>query len=935
MFGCSSMVAAGVKVDVGVILDMETGAGEMGFRCISMAFSDYNAGAGAGDISLHVRDSKGTVLGASAAALDLLKNVQVQAIIGPPTSLQSDFVINMGENAHVPIVSFSTTSPFQSSLQSAYLVRATLSDSSQVEAIASLIRSFGWREVVQTPHSLDREDHQHFGPRAPPLVKASTAGIIPFLANALQDVDVRISHRSSIPPLASDNEILVVLYKLMTMQTRVFVVHMDPMLGFRLFNKAKEIGMMREGYVWITTNGITNTLSIINDSSNILETRSMHGVLGIKPHFPRTKRLKDFISRWKNESKFSDLNIYGLWAYDAATALAIAIQKVIDMNTTFDDRGRLNISTTTTSNNATLTDFENIGVSQMGRYINQELSKSRFRGLGGDFHLINGELQSSSSFQIVNFIDDLGERGVGFWTPKIGISKKLNGNHLVNNSNTKLLKDIIWPGESRSIPKGWVIPTNGKQLMIGVPVKVEKSDFLNLIIESDTNETKVTGYVIDVFDAVMAKLPYHVSYKYVPFATPDGKPMGDYNELVYQVSLGKYDAVVGDVTIVANRSLYVDFTLPFMDSGVTMFVPYKDKKNNNPLAFLKPLTWDLWVTSGCFFIFIGFVIWILEHKPNGDFGSSQSDNEGCTSFWSSFSTLFLAHREEVVSNLARLVVIIWGFLVLILTQSYTASLTSLMTVQQLEPSITDVQDLIIKGQSIGYPKGSFVFSYLKQMGCKDSQLKMFKSMKDLDSAFSNKSIVAAFDESPYLKQLVGRHCFKYTMIGPNLKTGGFGFGFPRGSPLVSDVSREILNVTEGGEMEKIENKWFGNEKSCPQQDPKAGSSNLSLGNFWGLFLIVGSASSIAVIIFLAMLTYEHRHFLMQCGIIRSFLMMIKSKEERKMNEEDTIVNIEDQIEENHMHYNELEILTPTSNIVTSPDTPFSPCRSSISEHYFE
>ncbi|KAK3032403.1 hypothetical protein RJ639_036420 [Escallonia herrerae] len=58
-----------------------------------------------------------------------------------------------------------------------------------------------------------------------------------------------------------------------------------------------------------------------------------------------------------------------------------------------------------------------------------------------------------------------------------------------------------------------------------------------------------------------------------------------------------YDAVVGDITIIANRSLYVDFTLPYTESGVTMIVPVKDRKEKSAWVFLKPLTWDLWVTS--------------------------------------------------------------------------------------------------------------------------------------------------------------------------------------------------------------------------------------------------------------------------------------------------------------------------------------------------
>ena len=95
---------------------------------------------------------------------------------------------------------------------------------------------------------------------------------------------------------------------------------------------------------------------------------------------------------------------------------------------------------------------------------------------------------------------------------------------------------------------------------------------------------------------------------------------------------------MGDTTTVANRSLYVDFTLPYTESGVSMIVPIIDKRSKNAWVFLKPLTWDLWVTSSCFFVFIGFVIWVLEHRVNKDFRGPCSHQVG-TIFWFSFSTL--------------------------------------------------------------------------------------------------------------------------------------------------------------------------------------------------------------------------------------------------------------------------------------------------------
>lgn len=93
-----------------------------------------------------------------------------------------------------------------------------------------------------------------------------------------------------------------------------------------------------------------------------------------------------------------------------------------------------------------------------------------------------------------------------------------------------------------------------------------------------------------------------------------------------------------------NRSQFVDFTFPYTDSGVSMIVPIKDTKKSNALVFLKPLTLDLWVATGSFCIFIGFVVWVVEHRINEDFRGPPSHQIG-TSFWFSFSTIVLSHRN--------------------------------------------------------------------------------------------------------------------------------------------------------------------------------------------------------------------------------------------------------------------------------------------------
>ncbi|KAK7852500.1 glutamate receptor 2.7 [Quercus suber] len=841
-----------ISVNVGVILDFDTWTGKMGLSCINMALADFYASNSyyKTRLLLSSRDSKGDVVEAAAAAVDLIKNVEVQAIIGPESSMQAKFIINLGEKAQVPIVAFSATSPSLTSLQIPYFFQAAQNSSSQVKAISAIVQAYGWREVV--PIYTNNEYGQ---------------GMIPFLIDALQEVDARVPYRSVIPPLASDYQIGEELYKLMTMQTRVFILHLPIDLGSRLFTKAKEIGMMSEGYVWILTSGMTNSIRSIESSVR----DSMQGVLGLKTYVPKTIELENFTLRWK--TKFHqdnpnildvELNVKGLWAYDAASALARAVEKA----------GTKNFGFEYTTGSSNLTDLANMGVSLNGPKLRQALLDTRFTGLAGEFSLPNGQLQSST-FQIIN-VNGNGERGVAFWTPESGLIREFNStNTSAYSTSRRNIGPIIWPGDSSSIPKGWEIPTNGKRLRVGVPVKDGFFEFVKVEHDASTNTTKVTGYSIDIFKAVMEALPYNVDYELIPFAKPNGESAGTYNDLVYQVYLGNFDALAADTAIVANRTNYIDFTLPYTESGVTMVVPIKDNERKNAWVFLKPLTWDLWITSGVFFVFIGFVVWVLEHRINEEFRGPPSHEIG-TSLWYSFSTMVFAQKETLFSNLARFVVIIWIFVVFILTQSYTASLTSLLTVQQLQPTVTDVNQLIKNGEYVGYQEGSYVLEILEEMNFDPAKLRTYKSTEECDELLSkgsaNGGIAAAFDDVPFMKVLLSQYCSKYTMIQSIYKNDGLGFVsslslshvyvfvlvFPKGSPFVSDVSWAVLNVTEGEKMKEIEKAWFGDQSNCSSSNTQVSSGSLSLESFWGLFLIAGIASLSALIISFSKFLYKER-----------------------------------------------------------------------------
>lgn len=80
--------------------------------------------------------------------------------------------------------------------------------------------------------------------------------------------------------------------------------------------------------------------------------------------------------------------------------------------------------------------------------------------------------------------------------------------------------------------------------------------------------------------------------------------------------------------------------------------------------------------------------------------------------------------------------------------------------------------------------------------------------------------------------------------------------FPKHSPLVSDISNAVLNVTQGEEMKRIERKWFGENSWCPVESSSIYDSNkLQFESFWGLFLITGLVSLLSMISFFSKFWY--------------------------------------------------------------------------------
>ena len=135
----------------------------------------------------------------------------------------------------------------------------------------------------------------------------------------------------------------------------------------------------------------------------------------------------------------------------------------------------------------------------------------------------------------------------------------------------------------------------------------------------------------------------------------------------------------------------------------------------------------------------------------------------------------LSTGENTVSTLGRLVLMIWLFVVLIIQSSYTASLTSILTVQQLSSHIKGIDSLRTGNDPIGFQVGSFAENYMREeLNIPKSRLVALGSPEEYASALENGTVAAVVDELPYIQLFLSSNC-KFKIVGQEFTKSGWGF----------------------------------------------------------------------------------------------------------------------------------------------------------------
>ncbi|KAL2326768.1 hypothetical protein Fmac_020195 [Flemingia macrophylla] len=825
------------------------------------------------------------------AARDLIDNQKVQAIIGPQTWAETSLVAEVCSQKSIPLLSLADTTPEWAMKKWQFLLQSSPSQIMQMKAIAEIVKFWQLYDF-----SMIYEDGE-----------SSSTEVLSQLSGALTEVGSKLKHVLAIPPLVSSS-LSQQLAMLRKGHCTVFIVHLSFPLTLHLFETVKRMNMMGEGNVWITTGTFTSLVHSLDPSS----ISNIQGIIGVKSYMPNLwYQHGNFYHRFRRKfcsESFEEFNcepgIFAAQAYDAAW---IVVQAMRETN------------------------------QQQGQLLLDKILQSNFTGLSGKILFTDHKLPPAHIYQIINVIG-MSYKEIGFWSDGHGFSKSLDSNASYNSSVGELGKvvnptcvlrlRIAVPAASSYKQYVTVIEDPSKNVtsfkgfsiylfhetVKKLPYHLEydyfpfngtyndlvKQVYWKMITKSCCD---CVGFSILVF--CLASFLAHpllrlfflsffsvfllhstrlfwvlcvsagIGHETDTLSATRSRSSNRHGGNASAVD-GKYDAVVGDVSIVSTRYEYASFSQPYTDTGLVMIVPVKSKTSNRAWLFVKPFTKCMWILILVIIFYNGFVVWMIERNHRPELKGSivhQTSNI----LWLAFCSMFSLNGGRLHSNLSRVAMVVWLFVALIITQTYTASLASMLTVERLEPTVDSIEQLKKANATVGYDTGSYCERYLQDaLGMKATNIKPFDSQESYADALRNKEIAAVFVDVPGAKLFLAKHCEGFVIAGPTYKIGGYGFVllqhflhffpiislsncmarvFPRESPLLPSVNQALLNISENGNLRDLENFMLAAEECEDKIDADGETTSISPGSFLVLFILTGGTSTIALLIYIFSVNY--------------------------------------------------------------------------------
>ena len=270
---------------------------------------------------------------------------------------------------------------------------------------------------------------------------------------------------------------------------------------------------------------------------------------------------------------------------------------------------------------------------------------------------------------------------------------------------------------------------------------------------------------------------------------------------------------VGGVTITESREEIVDFSLPVLDSGLTIMTTPEDSRGirNRITTFFNAiassdLPWLL-VVFGIAVLIAAHLIWLLERRHNPDFAVPYRRGIWDSFYWSVVTMSTVGYGDKVArGNRGRMLALVWIGLGTLVFASFTAAIASSLAVSELRSGIAGPSDL--SGRRVATVANSAGETYLPTIGVGPVLVDRIDEAYPL---LSEGAVDAIVFDAPTLHFHSSREgAGEVVTVGVDFRRVQYGLMLSENDPeLREQINIALLDLIESGVYAQLHDAWFG------------------------------------------------------------------------------------------------------------------------------
>jgi polar amino acid transport system substrate-binding protein len=329
---------------------------------------------------------------------------------------------------------------------------------------------------------------------------------------------------------------------------------------------------------------------------------------------------------------------------------------------------------------------------------------------------------------------------------------------------------------------------------------------------------ELSGFSIDLWRNIAREIG--VSSKFIVHPTVV--------DLLSAVEQGKTDFGIAAISITAEREQKFDFSYPMFAGGLQILVPTQNKSGsvfpNLLQMFFSPTLLQVIGIALVLILIAAHIIWWFE-RGHADGMIPQSYFPGIfkASWWAA-STLATQADEMPKGPMGRVIAVIWMFIGVLFAAYFTATITTSLTVQQLQGDIKGIEDLA--GKKVMTTAGSTAAEYLREQKIK--VLEVPKIEQAYEALLTKKAEAVVFDAPVLLYYAANAGKGKVEVVGSMFHEENYGIVLPNNSLYRKRINSALLTLKEKGIYQALYDKWFNGKKddvvSMPESRVKSPES---------------------------------------------------------------------------------------------------------------